>query len=184
MFILNYNLFIFLSKNMAKHSEKKAKKIAQSANQHYLLFIFISTGIYLIMHLYQYYIQKREDIFTKLDILGFIFLSLANYFLYKLLTMFDTNQYLYTYIYDIFILNCLIEILINFSTKFWYLYLIYPAYFAFIGLKALYGYISNIGKGDEMEGNEETETNNRFKDSGHQTKQPKEKKQKVKYVKH
>ena len=169
---------------MAKHSEKKAKRSAQSANQHYLIFICVSTSIYLLMHLYQYFIQKREDIFTKKDIFGFIFLSSVNYLVYKLLTMFETNQYLYSYFYDFFVLNCAIEILINFSKKFWYLYLIYPAYFAIIGFKALYGYVSSIGKGDGTEEGENTETNNRFKDSGHQTKQPKEKKQKVKYVKY
>ena len=169
---------------MAKHSEKKAKKLAQSANQHYLIIIFVSTGIYLIMHLYEYYIKKREDIFTKKDIIGFIILSSVNYLAYKLLTMFDTSHYFYSYLYDFFVLNCLIEILVNFSKKFWYLYWIYPTVIGVYACKGLYGYISNIGKGDEMEGNEGEETSNRFKDSGHQTKQPKEKKQKVKYVKH
>ena len=51
------------------------------------------------------------------------------------------------------------------------------------GGKYIYGYVSNIGKSDEL-GEEEPENNTRFKDSGHQAKQVKEKKQKIKYVKH
>ena len=52
-------------------------------------------------------------------------------------------------------------------------------------MKACYGYVSNIGKSDGTEEEEELNNKkNKFKDSGHQTKQIKEKKQKVKYVKH
>ena len=169
---------------MSGHSEKKAKKIAQSDNTVYLLFIFIATGIYLIIHLYKYFIKHNEDIFTKTDILGFIFLSSMNYLVYKLLNMFKRDSYLYGYFFDFLGLNCLIEILINFSYKFWYLYFVYPAYFLLKGGKGLYGYISNIGKTDEMGEQTQEEVPSKYKDSGHQTKQVKEKKQKVKYVKH
>ena len=169
---------------MARHSEKKAKKIAQSDNTIYLLFIFTSTGIYLLIHFYKYFIKHDETIFTKKDIFGFIFLSGLNYAIYKLLNMFKRDSYLYGYFFDFLGLNCLIEILVNFSSKFWYLYLVYPAYFLIKGGKGLYGYISNIGKSDGTEEQEQDENSSKFKDSGHQTKQAKEKKQKVKYVKH
>lgn len=170
---------------MANHSEKKAKKAQQSSNKIYMLFIFIATGIYLIIHLYQYFIKKREDIFTKRDIFGFIILSTINYVVYKLLNVFDSNSYFYSYLFDFLGLNCLIEILINFSKKFWYLYLIYPSFFIIKGCQGLYGYVSNIGKTDEFGGiYDEGDTTGKYKGSGHQAKQVKEKKQKVKYVKH
>ena len=166
---------------MSGHSEKKAKKAATSANKIILIVIFISTGFYLLFHFYQYFIQKREDVFSKWEITGFIILSLINYILYKLLNLLR-NSFWYSYLLDFFGLNCLVEILINFSKKFKYLYLIYPAYFLLKGSKSIYGYVSNIGKGDDYE--ETPETPLRNKDSGHQTKQAKEKKQKVKYSKY
>lgn len=166
---------------MSGHSEKKAKKAAGSANKIYITMIFISTGIYLLLHFYQYFIKKREDVFTKKEILGFIFLSLVNYLVFKLLNFFR-NSYWDSYLLDLLGLNCLIEILINFSKKFWYLYLIYPGYFLIKGGKSIYGYVSNIGKSDDLDETDENPLRN--KDSGHQTKQPKEKKQKIKYVKH
>lgn len=169
---------------MSGHSEKKAKKDAKSANKIYLLFIYIATGIYLLLHFYHYFIKKREDIFTKKDIFGFVFLSAVNYLVYKLLNMFTRESYLHSYLFDFFVLNCAIEILINFSKKFWYLYLIYPSFFLLKGIKGLYGYVSTIGKSDGIEEMEEGESPAKFKDSGHQAKQIKEKKQKVKYVKH
>ena len=169
---------------MSGHSEKKAKKVAQNANKIYLLFIFIATGIYIIMHFYQFFIKKSEDVFTKTDIFGFLILSSGNYLIYKLLNMFKKEDYLYSYLFDFLGLNCLIEILINFSKNFWYLYLVYPGFFLIKGLQGLYGYVSNIGKTDEMEGLEEEENPSKYKDTGHQKKQIKEKKQKVKYIKH
>ena len=162
--------------------KKKQKKNAQSANKIYLLMIFISTGIYLLFHLYGYFIKKREDVFSKKEIFGFIFLSATNYIIYRLLNLFK-DSFFYSYLLDFLGLNCLIEILINFSKKFWYVYLIFPGYFMMKGCQGLYGYVSNIGKSDEL-GEEEPENNTRFKDSGHQAKQVKEKKQKIKYVKH
>ena len=166
---------------MSGHSDKKAKKAAKSSNTMILLAISVSTGIYLLFHLYQYFVKKRDDVFSKGEIIGFIFLSSVNYILYKLLNILRNSMW-YSYLLDFFGLNCLIEILINFSTKFWYLYLIYPAYFLMKGGKSIYGYVSNIGKGDEYE--ETGETPVRSKDTGHQTKQVKEKKQKVKYAKY
>jgi len=166
---------------MSGHSEKKAKKAAGSANKIYITMIFISTGIYLLLHFYQYFIKKREDVFSKKEIFDFIFLSLVNYLVYKLLNLFR-NSFWDSYLLDLLGLNCLIEILINFSKNFWYLYLIYPAYFLMKGGKYIYGYVSNIGKSDGSEETDEAPLRNR--DSGHQTKQVKEKKQKIKYVKH
>ena len=62
--------------------------------------------------------------------------------------------------------------------------MIYPAYFLLKGGKGLYGYISNIGKTDETEEQIQEEAPSKYKDTGHQTKQVKEKKQKVKYSKY
>ena len=168
---------------MSGHSEKKAKKNAEFSKTIYLGMISFATFIYLIIHLYRYFISKRDDVFTKREIFEFIILSLINYFLYKLLNAFR-NSYWDSYLLDFLGVNILVEILINFSKKFWYIYLIYPGYFLLLGLKSCYGYVSNIGKSDGTEEEEELNTKGKYKDSGHQSKQVKEKKQKVKYVKH
>ena len=169
---------------MSGHSAKKEKKSAGTAKKIYLGMILFSTIYYLIVHLYRYFISKREDVFTKREIFEFIILSVINYFLYKLLITLR-NSYWDSYLLDFLGINVLVEVLINHSKKFWYIYLIYPGYLLYLGFKACYGYVSNIGKSDGTEEEEEINNkNNRFKDSGHQTKQVKDKKQKVKYVKH
>ena len=168
---------------MSGHSAKKAKKSAGTAKIIYLSMISFSIAYYLLIHLYRYFISKREDAFSKKEIIEFIILSLINYFLYKLLNAFR-NSYWDSYLLDFLGVNILVEIIINHSKKFWYIYLIYPGYFLILGLKSCYGYVSNIGKSDGTEEEEELNTKGKYKDSGHQTKQIKEKKQKVKYVKH
>ena len=167
---------------MSGHSAKKEKKSAGTAKKIYLGMILFSTVYYLIIHFYKFFISKRQDVFTKGEIFEFIILSLINYILYKLLNAFR-NSYWDSYLLDFLGINVLVEVLINHSKKFWYIYLIYPGYFLLLGFKACYGYVSNIGKSDGTEEFEEL-NNKKFKDSGHQTKQVKEKKQKVKYVKH
>ena len=112
---------------MSGHSAKKAKKSAGTAKIIYLSMISFSTAYYLLIHLYRYFISKREDAFSKKEIIEFIILSLINFILYRLL---------------------------------------------------------NKSDGTEEEEELNNKNNNKFKDSGHQTKQIKEKKQKVKYVKH
>ena len=170
---------------MSGHSAKKAKKSAGTAKIIYLSMISFSTAYYLLIHLYRYFISKREDAFSKREIIEFIILSLINYILYKLLNALR-NTYWDSYLLDFLGVNILVEVLINHSKKFWYIYLIYPGYLLYLGFKACYGYVSNIGKSDgtEEEQGLNNKNNNKFKDSGHQSKQIKEKKQKVKYVKH
>ena len=110
---------------MSGHSDKKAKKNAAFSNTIYLGMILFATVVYLIIHLYRYFIKKREDVFTKKEIFEFIILSLINYFLYKLLNTFR-GSYWDSYLLDFLGINVLVEILINYSKKFWYIYLIYP----------------------------------------------------------
>ena len=167
---------------MSGHSKKKAEKSAGTAKKIYLGMIYFATGFYLIIHLYRHFISKQEGVFSRREITDFIILSIINYVLYKLLMAFR-NSYWDSYLLDFLGINVLVEILINYSKKFWYIYLIYPGYFLLLGLKSCYGYVSNIGKGDDMDGEEE-ESPSKYSDSGHQSKQVKEKKQKVKYVKH
>ena len=168
---------------MSGQSDKKAKKSAGISNTIYLIMIFFATSIYIICHLYKYYIKKQEDIFTKKEIFGFVFLSFSNYLMYKLLNLFR-NSFWDKYLLDFLGLNCLIEIMINYSKKFWYLYLIYPGYLLWKGIQMLLSYVGNIGKVDEL-GNEIQEEQSGYKDKGHKAKQVnKEKKQKIKYVKY
>ncbi len=74
---------------MANQNEKKNKKKNISTNRKYLIMIGISTGIYIIMNLYQKY--KYNKIFTKKTNIGFSFLSIMNYFLFQLLNLFRGN---------------------------------------------------------------------------------------------
>jgi hypothetical protein len=60
--------------------------------------------------------------------------------------------------------------MINVHYKFWYLYLIYPAYGLIIGGKKLYAYVKTIGQEDPNEGEMEPTPQNKPK-------------QKVKYMK-
>ena len=169
---------------MSGHSAKKEKKSAGNAKIIYLSMIGFSTAYYLIIHFYRYFISKIDDVFSKVEIFEFIILSVINYILYKLLVNFR-NTYWDSYLLDFLGINVLVEILINYSKKFWYIYLIYPGFLMMWALKACYGYVSNIGKSDGTEEEEEElNTKNKYRDSGHQTKQTKDKKQKVKYVKH
>ena len=169
---------------MSGHSDKKNKKSAGFAKKIYFGMILFATVYYLLFHFYRYFISKKEDVFSKKEIFEFIILSLINYILYRLLNAFR-NSYWDSYLLDFLGVNLLVEILINHSKKFWYIYLIYPGYLLYLGFKACYGYVSNIGKSDGTEEEEElNKKNNKYRDSGHQTKQVKEKKQKVKYVKH
>ena len=169
---------------MSGHSDKKAKKNAAFSSKIYMGMILFSTIYYLIIHCYRYFISKKENVFSKREIIEFIILSLINYILYKLLNTFR-NTYWDSYLLDFLGINLIVEMLINHSKKFWYIYLIYPGYLLWLGFKGCYGYVSNIGKSDGSEEEEELNMkNNKFKDSGHQTKQVKEKKQKIKYVKH
>ncbi len=169
---------------MSGHSKKKAEKSAGTAKKIYLGMIYFATGFYLIIHLYRHLISKQEGVFSRREITDFIILSIINYVLYRLLMAFR-NSYWDSYLLDFLGINVLVEILINYSKKFWYIYLIYPGFLMMWALKACYGYVSNIGKSDGTEEEEEElNTKNKYRDSGHQTKQTKDKKQKVKYVKH
>ena len=64
---------------MSGHSDKKAKKSAAFSKKIYLGMILFATTIYLIIHLYRYFISKRNDVFTKREIFEFIILSLIIY---------------------------------------------------------------------------------------------------------
>ena len=105
-------------------------------------------------------------------------------FLISIIKLFR-GSYWEFYLIDILGLNCLIEILINFHWKFWYLYLIYPGYFLIKGGKKLFDYVGTIGKYDENE--EINQQTNQFKNQGHKNKNIKKDntdKPKIKYVKH
>ena len=169
---------------MANRSEKKNRKKNESSNRIYLIMIGTSTFIYIIMNIYQKYSYNKT--FTKKQIFGFIFLNGMNYFLYKLINLFR-ESYWESYLVDILGLNCLIEILINFHWKFWFLYFIYPGYFLCIGGKKLFDYVGTIGKYDENEEMNQQQQANQFKDAGHKSKTIKKDnsdKPKIKYVKH
>ena len=154
---------------MSGQSDKKNRKKSKSANQLLLIGIIGATLIYIIFHLYYTFVKGYP--YTKKQLFGFLFISGVNYILFKLINSFR-NSYWESYLIDFLGLNLGVEIGINISTKFWYLYLIYPGYFSWWALKKTYAYVSNIGKETQEDINMQQQMNNQ-----------KQKKQKVKYVK-
>jgi hypothetical protein len=152
---------------MSGQSDKKNKKKSQSANQITLIFIGIATGLYIIMNLYSIIFKGKQ--ITKGQIFGFIVLNIINYLLYTLIDNFR-GSYWEKYLIDLLGMNLFVEVMINVHYKFWYLYLIYPAYGLIIGGKKLYAYVKTIGQEDPNEGEMEPTPQNKPK-------------QKVKYMK-
>ena len=133
---------------MSGQSDKKNKKKSQSANQTTLIFIGIATGLYIIMNLYSIIFKGKQ--ITKGQIFGFIVLNIINYLLYTLIDNFR-GSYWEKYLIDLLGMNLFVEVMINVHYKFWYLYLIYPAYGLIIGGKKLYAYVKTIGQEDSNE---------------------------------
>ncbi len=94
-------------------------------------------------------IFKSYD-YTRSDTIGFLILTLINFFLYRTLETFE-GSYLYNPLLDLLIINLSVELLINFHWKFWFLYLLVPCYFLLIGFQKVYAHVKTVGKAEEGE---------------------------------
>jgi len=133
---------------MAGQSNKKEKKQLNEMEKYLKSSIVIVTAIFVFIFAYSMILKGYE--LRKVDIFGFAVLSVINYILYHLIITLR-NAFYVNYIYDLLIINVLVMLLINLHWKFWFLYLIIPAY----GLVKLgiytFNYTKTIGQADPNE---------------------------------
>jgi hypothetical protein len=133
---------------MAGQSKKKSGVKVESSKFSLKIAILLATLVYIALKCYSVFI--KGDPFSRADVIGFLVLSLLNFTLYKLILVFF-ESYFYAYLMDLLILNLLVEVTIFFHWKFWFIYLMIPGYFMFIGSLKLFDYVKTIGKADENE---------------------------------
>ena len=133
---------------MAGQSKKKSGVKVESSKFYLKIAIILATVVYLVLKCYSVFVTGDE--FTRSDVIGFLVLSLLNFTLYKLILVFF-ESFFYAYLMDLLILNLLVEVTIYFHWKFWFIYLMIPGYFMFIGSLKLYDYVKTIGKAGENE---------------------------------
>ena len=166
---------------MAKKSEKKDKKLKAQYNKIIFIIISVASGINLFYNFFCY--LKKNYIYSKKELFGIIILVILDLIYYKILDSFQ-GSFFESYLIDLFGLNILVQVLTIFSNKFYYLYLILPILLFWKIGGYLFEYISNIGKYDGTE-EEDNNQQNKLKNLGHQSKNlNKEKKEKIKYVKY
>ncbi len=133
---------------MAGQSWKKEKKQLNEMEKYLKSSILVVSAIFIFIFAYSILFKGYE--LRKVDIIGFIFLSLINYILYNLIITLR-NAFYINYIYDLLIINLLVMLLVNLHWKFWFLYLIVPGY----GLIKLgiytFNYTKTIGQADPNE---------------------------------
>lgn len=167
---------------MAKKSEKKDKKLKAQYNKKIFIIISVASGINLFYNFLFCYLKKNY-IYSKKELFGIIILVILDLIYYKILDSFQ-GSFFESYLIDLFGLNILVQVLTIFSNKFYYLYLILPILLFWKIGGYLFEYISNIGKYDGTE-EEDNNQQNKLKNLGHQSKNlNKEKKEKIKYVKY
>lgn len=131
---------------MAGQSSKKNKIKKQGQNKISKLSIIFVTLTYILINAYAIIFKEYE--FTRSDTIGFLFLTIVNFALFKLLDVFS-ESYFYLPLIDLLIINLSVMILINFHWKFWFLYLIIPGYFLCIGAKKVYDHVKTLSQPDE-----------------------------------
>lgn len=133
---------------MAGQSSKKEKKQLNEMEIYLKSSILIVTGIFVLIFAYSILFKGYE--LRQADIIGFFVLSIINYVLYHLIITLR-NAFYINYVYDLLIINLLVMLFINVHWKFWFLYLIIPAY----GLVKLgiytFNYTKTIGQADPNE---------------------------------
>jgi hypothetical protein len=128
---------------MANQSAKKEKSDKGSLNNMNMMAIFIVTGIFIGLKLYK--VLLTEDGLTKGDIIAFLYFTIVNYILFRLIDITYKTMF-YLPLYDLLIITLLTEVLINFHWKFWFLYLLIPAYLIYKGGFWMYEYVRDLSK--------------------------------------
>jgi hypothetical protein len=131
---------------MAGQSAKKEKTDKGSLNSMNMIAILIVTTIFTSLKIYKYFFD--EEGLTKGDIISFIYFSLVNYILYRLIDITYKSMF-YLPLYDLLIITLLTQALVNFHWKFWFLYLLIPAYLAYKGGLWMYDYVKNLSKPED-----------------------------------
>ncbi len=132
---------------MAGQANKKQVKKQEVKNATAKITIIFVTVIYILLNIYNVKVNEME--YTSSNTMGFLFLTIINFALYRAIDMFDSDSYLYMPLIDLLIINLSVMILINFHWKFWFLYLVVPGYFLLTGSAKLFEYVKTIGKPSE-----------------------------------
>jgi len=133
---------------MAGQADKKDKKKKATNRLVWKASILIVTAIYIIINGYS--VVFNEYKISRGDTIGFLILTIINFVLYRLLDM-ALDSFFYLYLIDLLIINLSVEVLINFHWKFWFLYLVIPAYFLFKGSIYIFEHVKTVGKVDPNE---------------------------------
>jgi hypothetical protein len=134
---------------MAGQSDKKNKAKKNVSNKICKIAILLVTILYIIINAYS--VLFKDYTLTRADSIGFLFLTVVNFTLYRLLDFF-MGSYFYLPLIDLLIINLSVMILINFHWKFWFLYLIIPGYLLCIGFKKVYDHVKTLSQPDENSG--------------------------------
>jgi len=128
---------------MAGQAKKKEKKEESEYRMYTRAVILLVTFFYIAVNAYAVYFKGYE--FTRSDTLGFLFLNIINFTMYRAIVSMR-NSFIFNYLLDILGVNLVVMVGINFHWKFWYFYLIIPGYLIFKGCGMLYEYVKGIGK--------------------------------------
>jgi len=137
---------------MANQSGKKQQQRKEVKNKFSKIAIILITLFYIAIN--AYLVLFKEKVYSNSDTLGFLFLTIINFALYRVLDVFESSQF-YMPLLDLLIINLSVEVLINFHWKFWFLYLIVPGYFIVIGARKVYEHVKTVGKAEEGEQTED-----------------------------
>ena len=131
---------------MARQGEKKNKSKREYLNKINLYAICSVSIIYSIFKAYKYFFS--EDGITKSDFISFLFFTIVNALLYRVLdTLHDyPTAFLYLPLYDFLIITLITQILVNFHWKFWFIYLVIPGYALYKGGIYIYEYVKTLSQ--------------------------------------
>jgi hypothetical protein len=134
---------------MAGQAAKKQNKRETQNRKIWKAVILVSTAIYIILNVYFYYTKENFE-FDRSSTLSFLILTLVNFCLYKLLD--NTLETIwFNYLVDLLIVNVSVQILHIFHWKFWFLYLLLPAYGLACKAYEYYEHVKTVGKADPSE---------------------------------
>jgi hypothetical protein len=137
---------------MAGHSAKKEKTDKSGLNSMNMTVILIVTGIFTVLKLYKIFLT--EEGLSYGDIISFIYFTTVNYILFRLIDITYKTMW-YLPLYDLLILTLLTQVLINFHWKFWFIYLLIPAWGVYKGALWMYEYVRDLNNPvDPSEGGE------------------------------
>ena len=133
---------------MAGQAGKKERKKKDDYRKMWKALIIGVTAFYIIINFY--FVAFKAQIFSRGDSIGFLVLTTINFALYRLLDI-TLDSIFFNYLVDLLVINLLVQVMINFHWKFWFLYLLIPCYMLFKGSVYIYHHVKTVGKADPNE---------------------------------